>query len=84
VPTSGANGANGVVISVFDKVKVNIEVEKDRNTVTAPKIESEEGFYMSSTGLPVSFEAHTFTSCSTSTAARLAGHSIHTNRSLRG
>jgi exosome complex exonuclease DIS3/RRP44 len=32
VPTSGANGADNVVISVFDKVKVNIEVEKDRNT----------------------------------------------------
>jgi exosome complex exonuclease DIS3/RRP44 len=28
VPTSSANA----VISVFDKVKVNIEVEKDKNT----------------------------------------------------
>jgi exosome complex exonuclease DIS3/RRP44 len=32
VPMSSANGADDVVISVFDKVKVNIEVEKDRNT----------------------------------------------------
>lgn len=31
VPTS-ANNLDNVVISVFDKVKVNIEVEKDKNT----------------------------------------------------
>jgi exosome complex exonuclease DIS3/RRP44 len=32
VPVPSANGADNVVISVFDKVKVNIEVEKDKNT----------------------------------------------------
>ena len=34
VPRSPASdtGAGDVVISVFDKVKVNIQVEKDRNT----------------------------------------------------
>jgi len=31
VPTSSANGAENAVISVFDKVKVSIEVEKDKN-----------------------------------------------------
>ena len=32
VPTSSASSAENVVISVFDKVKVSIEVEKDKNT----------------------------------------------------
>jgi exosome complex exonuclease DIS3/RRP44 len=32
VPPLGSNGADNVVLSVFDKVKVNIEVEKDKNT----------------------------------------------------
>jgi exosome complex exonuclease DIS3/RRP44 len=32
VPSLSANGTGSVVIAVFDKVKVNIEVEKDKNT----------------------------------------------------
>jgi exosome complex exonuclease DIS3/RRP44 len=32
VPSSSAPGAKDVTISVFDKVTVNIEVEKDKNT----------------------------------------------------
>lgn len=32
VPASSAPGAKDVVISVFDQVVVNIEVEKDKNT----------------------------------------------------
>ncbi|KAG6892808.1 hypothetical protein C0993_002840, partial [Termitomyces sp. T159_Od127] len=32
VPASSAPGAKEVTISVFDKVTVNIEVEKDKNT----------------------------------------------------
>lgn len=32
VPTSSTPGSNEVTISVFDKVTVNIEVEKDKNT----------------------------------------------------
>ena len=32
VPRSSANSAENVVISVFDQVKVSIEVEKEKNT----------------------------------------------------
>lgn len=32
VPSSSAVGAKDITISVFDKVTVNIEVEKDKNT----------------------------------------------------
>lgn len=32
VPSSSATGAKDVTISVFDKVTVNVEVEKDKNT----------------------------------------------------
>jgi exosome complex exonuclease DIS3/RRP44 len=32
VPGSVAGSVGDIVISVFDKVKVNIEVEKDKNT----------------------------------------------------
>jgi exosome complex exonuclease DIS3/RRP44 len=31
-PSSAADGAKDITISVFDKVTVNIEVEKDKNT----------------------------------------------------